>query len=91
MLRAVTCEDQNSHFPLEIREDQLIFQPNCIHCLCIMQTHNLTLLRLMKDKDQCLLDSVMLALQIPSPSGISHGFLCIKHTMHVCTHHNKNV
>lgn len=74
MLRAVTCEDQNSHFPLEIREDRLAFQPNCIHYLCIMQTHNLTLLHLMKDKDQCLLDSVMLALQIPSASGISHGF-----------------
>jgi len=66
MHKAVTCEDQSSRFPLEIREDQLAFQSNCIHCLCIMQDHNLThALHLMKDEDQCLLDSMMLALQIP--------------------------
>lgn len=42
-----------------------------------MQDHNLTLLHLMKDKDQWLLDSVILALQIVSVWGISHVFLCI--------------
>lgn len=42
-----------------------------------MQDRNLTLRRLMKDKDQSLWDNVMLALQIPAAWGISHVFLCI--------------
>lgn len=77
MHKAVTCADQSSHFPLKIREGELAFQSNCTHCLCIMQDRNLTLRRLMKDKDQSQWDNVMLALQIPAAWGITHVFLCI--------------